>query len=236
MLEIIHEYLVRPVQNFIYPPVCFTCNALLQNDEERICVECWNSFTRLDSSHPTWREIHGKLHSEGVVENLISCYLFEKDGKLQDVIHHLKYGGIKSFGVRLGRELGKRVLQEKLFDGIDFLVPVPLHKLKRRERGYNQCEYICKGIFAVTNIPIADAFLERKKYTQSQTQLNLQERKENVSEAFKVRPDALRIICGKSFLLVDDVITTGSTIQACAQQLRTAGAAKILAASVALAQ
>ncbi len=236
MIKLIHRYLVYPLQDFIYPPVCFTCDELLPEGQERICTGCWNSFTSPDSSSPTWKEIHEKFHAEGVVEDFLSCFLFEKEGKLQEVIHHLKYGGMKSLGVRLGEELGRRLQSDERFASADFLVPVPLHKLKRRERGYNQSEYICRGISHVSGIPVAGDFLSRTKHTQSQTQLSLLERKGNVSEAFSILPEAALHVRGKTCVLVDDVITTGSTINACARELLSAHARRVYGASVALAR
>lgn len=220
----------------MYPPVCFTCDHYLTGDESRVCSNCWNSFTRIESSHPTWQEIKGKLTSEEVVDDLLSCFLFEKEGRLQDVIHRLKYNGMKSLGVRLGREIGNRISSDPVYCGVDGLIPIPLHKLKQRERGYNQSEYICKGIQEITQIPLYSSLIIRKKYTESQTQLDLQQRKENVGNAFTMHPKYSSLVKGKRFILVDDVITTGSTINACANELRARGAVQVFAASVALAQ
>ncbi|MBI1807447.1 MAG: ComF family protein [Ignavibacteria bacterium] len=236
MLQMFYRSVLNPIRDFIYPPICFTCNQLLQDDEMRICRACWNSFAKMNPSHPTWVEIKGKFEAEGVVQDILSCFLFEKEGKLQDVVHLLKYRGMKSLGERLGLEIGERIVSDPIFSRADYLIPVPLHKLKRRERGYNQSEHICKGIATVTNIPTHTALIKRLKYTESQTQLNIDQRKENVGNAFEINPKCRPNIEGKSFILVDDVITTGSTINACARILVANGARNVLAASVALAQ
>ncbi|MDI6766869.1 MAG: phosphoribosyltransferase family protein [Bacteroidota bacterium] len=177
-----------------------------------------------------------KFDMEGFVKDINSCYLFEKEGKFQEVIHLLKYQGMKTLGIMLGQELGKRIATDPSFCGADYLIPIPLHKLKQRERGYNQSEYICKGVLAASGIPVHDSIIHRKKYTQSQTQLNLQERIENVGDAFEVNQRFKSLVPGKSFILVDDVITTGSTINACAKELINLNAHNVFAASVALAQ
>jgi len=143
---------------------------------------------------------------------------------------------MKSLGVRLGKEIGNRIKACQTFSSADYLLPIPLHRLKQRERGYNQSEYICRGISEATGIPVGGSILYRTKYTKSQTQLNLGERRANVGDAFKVNPKFQSEIRGKSFILVDDVITTGSTITACARELRTNGGRTILAVSVALAK
>ena len=119
---------------------------------------------------------------------------------------------------------------------IDGIIPIPLHKLKERERGYNQSEDICRGISAVIQRPVAADLVKRSKYTVSQTHLTADERKKNVGDAFEIQPRQLMGIKGKCFLVVDDVITTGSTIQAIAKLLKDAGAARVIAASAALAK
>ena len=170
-----------------------------------------------------------------MVDDVLSCFLFEKEGKLQDIVHLLKYRGIKSVGVELGKTLGGYMMQDVRFMSADFLIPVPLHRLKLRERGYNQSEFLCKGISEVTHIPIHSSLIVRKKYTQSQTQLDLEERRKNVGDAFTVHERFLSEVKGKTFILVDDVITTGSTINACARGLVAHGAASVFAAAAALA-
>lgn len=167
--------------------------------------------------------------------DLLSLYYFEKEGTLQSIIHQLKYDGMTTLGVELGRKLGEK-LRERAAVGIDGVIPVPLHSTKLRERGYNQSEYIARGIREVTGIPVYSSLLQRHKYTTSQTQLNATERKENVGDAFSVNKRYLVDIHGKTFLIVDDVITTGATIEACAEVLMKNGAAKAFAGSVALAE
>ncbi|MBI4549265.1 MAG: ComF family protein [Ignavibacteriae bacterium] len=203
--------------------------------ESRVCSTCWNSFRKVDHGDPTWLEFKAKFEREGVVNDFLSCFLFEKDGKLQDVIHHLKYSGMKSLGMQLGKEIGTRINSYLEFSSADYLIPVPLHKLKQRERGYNQSEYLCKGIAEVTRIPMNTGLLTRKKYTESQTQLNFEQRQENVGDAFEIHPKRQSDIQGRKFILVDDVITTGSTINACAKELIDHGAKTVLVASTALA-
>jgi ComF family protein len=209
---------------------------MLPEGEKVVCAVCWNSVTKIESNHPTWIEILGKFEQEGVIDGLLSCVLFEKEGKFKEIIHLLKYQGIKSVGIRLGNELANRRSNGVSFSTADYVIPVPLHKVKQRERGYNQSELICKGISEVTGLRSYPSFMIRKKYTQTQTKLDLAQRKENVADAFVINPKYVRDVCGKSFVVVDDVITTGSTINACAKVLKENGAVNVVAASVALAQ
>lgn len=235
MLQILQRNVITPLLDFIYPPLCWACEDRFTDGDSKICSKCWQSFQTVNRGDARWNAFREKSSSEGLVEDFISCFVFEKEGMLQNVIHLLKYQGVKSLGNLLGREVGKRVMNEEKFSSANFLIPVPLHNLKRRERGYNQSDYICKGISDITNIPFNNSILRRKKYTQSQTLLNVEERRHNVGDAFEVNSKSLGEIRGRSFIIVDDVITTGSTINACASVLREHGAERVLAASVALA-
>ncbi|HTK81976.1 MAG TPA: phosphoribosyltransferase family protein [Bacteroidota bacterium] len=234
---------IQPIQDFIYPPVCLTCDCLRSDRSSRICAECWNALVPLSDDHPVIREFRERFSQTADIGEITSCYLFEKEGKFQEFIHLLKYRGIKSVGKELGRKIGERM---KHIDGsirpslgcvtADYLIPVPLHPIKKRERGYNQSDYLCMGISEVTGIPVHRGLIERSKYTQSQTALSVQERRENVGDAFRVHRKHSLEINDKSFVLVDDVITTGATIEACARLLRHQGARSVLAASAALAR
>lgn len=236
LIHTLKTHLLLPLQDFIYPPVCSTCDCLRTNRDSKVCDGCWGVIRRVEASQETWREIEGKFRDEGVVDEMLSYFLFEKDGKLQEIIHLLKYNSITSLGIELGKLIGRCMVMNTKFMSADVLVPVPLHRVKCRERGYNQSEFLCRGISEVTSIPVKTKFLTRKKYTLSQTELHLQERKENVGNAFKFNPNYVSAMAEKKIVLVDDVITTGSTINACAKELRKAGAASVLVASAALAK
>lgn len=225
-----------PFRDFLYPPLCFVCDGRMEDGAARVCGGCLSSFRRFHVGDPVWYELHNRFKEEGAVSEFLSCFYFEKEGRLQDVIHMLKYRGIKTMGVMLGREIGQRILSSTTISSADCLVPVPLHTLKRRERGYNQSEFIGRGIMEVTGIPMRVDLLRRCKYTQSQTQYNLEQRWENVEDAFEVPRRSLDDVQGKKLILVDDVITTGSTILSCARELLKAGADVVYAASVAVAE
>lgn len=225
----------NPLLDFVYPPVCMTCGRMLGDGEDRVCARCWKSFTALDPHGGRLEEMRERFRADGWVADCVSCFSFEKEGRFQEVIHLLKYGGMSRLGTRLGWEIGTRICLEERFSGADCLVPVPLHSLKRRERGYNQCDYLCRGIAGVASIPVRSSFLARKKYTASQTTLSIVERRANVAGAFIVPPKFIRAIEGRTIIVVDDVITTGATLGACARALREHGASCVLAASAGLA-
>ena len=179
-------------------------------------------------------EYERKFSESKIISDFYPLLVFEKDSPLQHVIHQIKY--LKKFllAVELGKMLGNSLLKNKSEWKVDIILPVPLHSLKKAERGFNQSFYIAKGINKVTNLPVSQAILKRKRYTESQTQKNLIERAENMSEAFLVkRPDK---VAGKNVLLIDDVITTGATIRECGKILQECEAVNIYAASIALAE
>ncbi|MCL6098473.1 MAG: ComF family protein [Bacteroidetes bacterium] len=178
-------------------------------------------------------EYERKFLSQNIIADFISLFVFEKDKELQHVIHELKYSGKFSLGKYLGRliaqELGERITEWK----IDLIVPVPLHHLKRAERGYNQSDFIAKGIGAELKIPVQTNLLKRNRFTETQTTLSLDERKENVKDAFSLKRK--KRIPNKNILLIDDVITTGATTAECGRILLQNGASKVYIASVAIA-
>lgn len=235
MFTTLYKNIIIPFVDFIYPSVCFLCNKRIDTRNEKICKSCWSSFTKIDDDHPAYIELKDRLISSSYIKNFIACYLFEKEGKFQEAVHLLKYVGIKSIGIKLGQEIGKKILNTITNDGrINFIVPIPLHKLKNRERGYNQSDYLCGGISDIINVDSVNNLLIRKINTKSQTVLNFQARKLNVSDAFELNPKYN--IKGENILLVDDVVTTGATIEAAAKVLFEAGAHQIYAASAGAAK
>jgi ComF family protein len=228
--------ILEPLVQFVYPPICLVCSGTLQENECLVCENCWQSIENVHPEDNLYQQFLAKLAADGLISNLIAPFYFEKEGKLQAIIHGLKYQGYTSLGVKAGRKIGELIHAAGDLPKADVLLPVPLHPLKKRERGYNQSELICQGIEEVTRIPLRTDLLRRRKYTVSQTQLSFEERKENVGDAFEIDERRRDEIAGKSFILVDDVITTGSTISACARELRNAGGKEVHAAAVALAK
>jgi ComF family protein len=234
VLRSVYRFIVTPFLDFVFPPVCVSCNQALSNSSQRVCDKCWNSIQRVTRDHPLYLETRAKLTESGTVSDLVSEFVFEKEGAFQHVAHALKYSGYESVGRELGRRIGLTMNEWGIT--ADGLIPIPLHKVKQRERGYNQAELIARGISKSTGIPVRTDLVRRIKHTQTQTQLSFEERRINMEDAFEIERRALPALADKTFILVDDVITTGATIQACAQELMTAGASHVIAASAALAQ
>jgi ComF family protein len=174
------------------------------------------------------------LLETGVVADLVSCFVFHADGAFQHMAHAMKYDGFVSIGYLFGHEIGQAMKQRGV--EADLLIPIPLHKRKMRERGYNQAELIARGIAEETGIPVRTDVVYRTRYTETQTKLHIDDRKKNVEDAFAVTQHAAAVLGGARCVLVDDVITTGATIVSCAGTLLEAGAQSVLAASIALAE
>lgn len=161
----------------------------------------------------------------------MSLFVFEKEGPFQAIVHALKYSGIQQLGTELGRRLGSALRDEGVH--ADAVVPVPLHKRKLRERGFNQSLLIARGISGVLGIPVRADLVRRTRWTQTQTALSKEERKQNVEDAFECGEADLS---GLRIIVVDDVITTGATLEAVANALRASKAEGVTAASAAIAQ
>lgn len=226
---------IGALTGILYPPQCLLCSIRLDSGRDALCGACGRSFRRVDRSDPLLREGLARLTADGTADAFFAAYLFEKTGTLQSAIHLLKYAGMHSLGVWLGRELGAAMLAEPEYSGADLLVPVPLHPARLRERGYNQAERICAGVAAVTGIAPARGALARARNTPSQTGLGHHEREENVRGAFVAAGRDGASLRGRRVVLVDDVMTTGSTVLACARSLRVAGVRSVLVATVAVA-
>ncbi len=225
--------LLYELLNFIFPAECLHCGKdLSSGNNQFICDDCLNSIRR------TPRELlkeekKRKFDSTGFVKDFFSPFIFEKEGALQSLIHQLKYNNKFGIGNYLGEliaQSGERIIRSWR---CDFIIPIPLHPIKKAERGYNQSKQIAKGISQKLNIKVKSNTLKRIKFTESQTKMNLHERRENVKNVFSVKYFNPR---NKNLILVDDVITTGSTINSAAEALKNKGANNIYALSIALAK
>ncbi|MEJ5286402.1 MAG: ComF family protein [Candidatus Kapaibacterium sp.] len=221
---------LRDAFNFIIaPPICILCSSLIDTrlwDSAHICKDCFQHLPpSLNSETILTRFTRNFPESPNPFSFAFSLFDSSNNQKYLEIIHYLKYTKFKKIGYFLGTKLGEHIYNEIEKQGfnIDFIVPVPIHKLRRRERGFNQSEIISEAISQVTSIPVEFNLIKRNIYTQSQTQLNFDERKKNVENAF-VLGKSSNFVQGKNFLLVDDIITTGSTLFNCAKLLKSVGA------------
>lgn len=226
------KYFVNHLFDFILPRFCCSCKTKLSAETDTMCGICLSKIQRSTSSR-LQREYDRKFLDNKIISEFYSPFVFEKDKELQNAIHALKYEKRFSVGIYLGKILAAEIKSSKTNWKFDLIIPIPLHQLKKAERGYNQAYYIAKGVGSKLKVRVSDRIVKRIKYTESQTTMNLNEREENIAGAFKVKNQ--KKFSGKNILLLDDVITTGATVSECGKILLAAGAAKIYAASIAIA-
>lgn len=178
--------------------------------------------------------IEEKFLSDRWIDKIDSVFLFEQDPRVRAAIHLLKYSGAERIAEQFGALIAQKIVNDQKLSMSDIIVPVPLHPARKRERGYNQSELIARKIGEELNIRNEIHLLERTRQTQSQTLFDLEGRRKNIAGAFSIRRKLKDAAEGKNVLLIDDVITTGSTIRECAIALKENGAAEVYAASAAI--
>ena len=218
----------------IFPKLCASCGKALSTEDKVICVLCRNYLPvtniHTEPDNVVIRHFWGKVN----VASAASFLFYGKGDKVQQLIYQLKYRGRKEVGVTVGKMYGHELLCSQPFKSADVIIPVPLHVSKRNKRGYNQSELFAKGLSTAMNIPCDFNSLVRKVATDTQTRKTRYNRFENVNRVFElVNHEAVR---GKHVLLVDDVVTTGSTLTACAEALLKAEGTRVSIATIACVQ
>lgn len=222
--------------SLIFPQVCLACDEPLARGEDHICTGCRAQFPYTDyhklpsSENPLARKFWGKLP----VRYSLSYLRFLRRGRVQHLLHQLKYQGQQDVGRVLGRWYGTELAEHGLATEFDLIVPVPLHPRKLAKRGYNQADSFAEGLSLSLNVPWNATALRRTEHTASQTRKNRAERWENVAEVFEVNEK--QNLVGKRVLIVDDVLTTGATLEACAAALLAAGCSEVSIATIACAE
>ncbi len=225
--------LVDDIISLFYPRLCAGCNISLVKGEELLCLNCIADLPRtnyhLVKENPVFQQFIGRVS----IEHATSFCRFDKGGRLQHLLHQLKYNGNREIGHKMGLLFGYDLIESNLYGTIDAIIPVPLHPAKEKKRGFNQSAEICKGLSEAMNRPLLTGYLNRDLYTESQTRKGRFERWENVSGIFSVKN--CEVIKGLHLLLVDDVITTGATLEAAASPLLEIQGVKVSIATLACA-
>ena len=226
------KHIKRSLLDFFLPRLCPTCSFKLKLNESVICDNCLKEI-KVTPPKRIENEFEKKFRLDKHIDGFHPAFVFETQGNLQKLIHELKYEKNFLTGKFLGRLTAQRI--KKTVDAWqpEIIIPVPLHSLKKAERGYNQSFYIAKGLGSFFNLPVVSNSVKRIRYTESQTTMTLLERKENVKDKFQVKK--VGAIKRKKIMLIDDVITTGATVSELASQLKKDGASRVFAASVAIA-
>lgn len=203
--------------SLFYPRVCLACSQSLMKGEEALCSSCLSVLPKthyhLTNENPVKERLAGRLP----LQHGFAFLKFRKGGVVQNILHQLKYHNHPELGVRIGKMYGAELAQSGFQYSFDLIVPVPLHQSRLRKRGYNQSAKFAEGLSTAMNIPWQESISLRRQSTLTQTRKSRSERWQNVKDAFSI--SQIEKIEGKRVLLVDDVITTGATLEACGQHL-----------------
>ncbi|MET4081287.1 ComF family protein [Pedobacter sp. UYP30] len=217
----------------LFPNLCNACGTPLFRGEHLVCLNCIHHLPYTDYHIHFENRVAKQLWGRMEFEAAMAMLYFRKGASIQNLMHNLKYNQKTEIGLLLGRLLGDKLLESSLYKGIDFIVPVPLHPKRLQKRGYNQSAFIAMGVAEKIEVTVNEGLLLRTTHTDSQTKKNRYNRYQNMKDVFSV--ESSEPLCNKHILLVDDVITTGATIEACANALTKSGVAKVSIAALAFA-
>lgn len=198
--------------DLIFPRHCCVCGEMLSRQEHDICLDCLYKLPKIEQIHLD--QIEKVFWGKFDIVNATSYIYYRKESPYNRLLHKMKYGNRPDIGRRLAMMAAEQLSKEGFFDGIDVIVPLPLSKKKKRQRGYNQCDYIAEGVSQATGIPVIMGCVVRTKANESQTHKTREERWKNVEGIFSLEKPELTE--GKHILLIDDILTTGATLTNCA--------------------
>lgn len=220
--------------NLFFPKICVGCHEELLRGEKILCQKCLYGLPKTNYHKVIDNDIKFSFNIDSNITFAAAYCYYTKKGVFQEIIHNFKYKQQKQVGTLLGLLFGKDLAKTSHFQTIDKIVPVPLHARKYKKRGYNQSEYIARGLSKALDKPVLTDSLIRKIYTQTQTKKNAEERWENVKEAFAIQNTGQ--LKNQHILLVDDVLTTGSTLKACSNVILQVENTKVSIATLGIAQ
>ncbi|MGL2965527.1 ComF family protein [Flavobacterium sp. XGLA_31] len=209
--------MLKHLLNLFFPKSCVGCHSFLLTDEKVLCTQCRHEIPLTNHHLMAQNEVMQKFYGRIPLEFGSALFYFHKKGIVQEMIHQLKYKGHEDISDMVGCWYASELKDLEQMQHIDYIIPVPLHKKRLRERGYNQVEGFGKSLSAKLDIPYDDQLLFRKLHTKTQTKKDLLGRADVISTVFDVNYTEEHH--GKHFMLIDDVITTGSTLEACSRAL-----------------
>lgn len=229
---IISNQYIKDFFNLIFPDLCVVCNRHLVSQEKLICISCLYNLPKTNFHKEIDNPVSQLFWGRAKIEYATAYYFFNKGGQYQNMMHKFKYHGVKEIGYVLGRSFGAQI-KNSFFKKVDVVIPVPLHQSKLKKRGYNQSELIAEGLSESLQKKLDTKNLIRTIATTTQTRKSRFDRWKNVEKIFKVKNPGQ--ITGKHILLVDDVVTTGSTLEACANVILEIPETKVSIATLAVA-
>ena len=225
---------VEDFLSLFFPQFCMGCAGPLVKGEDVLCTHCISELPKTHYHKRIENPVMNRLAGRLPIRHGMAFLKFRKGGSVQHLLHQLKYNNHPEIAERLGRAYGRELSQENYGTEFDLIVPVPLHQSRLRHRGYNQSAHFAKGLSEALGVAWNETISIRKQATATQTKMTRAERWENVRHVFSVNTDVG--VIQKRILLVDDVITTGATLEACGQHLLDSGCASISIACIAEAQ
>lgn len=225
--------MIKNLLNIFFPKVCYGCSQFLTDNEAYLCTKCRNDLPVTNYHFSNDDSVEKVFYGRVKIENATALLRFEKKSIVQQLLHNLKYRGYDDIGVFLGKWFGHELASLDTYRSVDIVIPVPLHKKKQRKRGYNQVAKFGVEIASALNAQYIDNVLVKTTNTKTQVFKKRMARWTNDNEVFTIKNHEL--IQGKHILLVDDIITTGATIEACVNVLNKAQNVKISVASMAIA-
>ncbi len=226
--------MLRDLAYLFFPIYCAACSSPLYKNERLLCTSCRHELPLGNFHNVNAKKIEKVFYGRAKIENAISLFVFHKDSLVQNLIHNLKYRGREEIGTELGQWLGSDMCQIPEYQLIDIVIPVPLHEKRLQERGYNQVEKFGIEIAKKLNIKYIDSVLKKKSYNKKQSKHGRLNRWINTFETFGVENESLLV--NKHILLIDDIVTTGATIEACIHELTTIPGIKISIATMAITE
>lgn len=221
------------ILHVVFPHVCDGCGSDLVNIESCLCIRCVASLPETNFEQHAGNPVEKLFWGRMPVVNAAAHFYFTKESLMQHLMHQFKYKRNKELGLQLGRMLGNDLISSARFKNIDALVPLPLFPSKEKKRGYNQATVLCDGMAEILNLPVLTNVITRPQHTETQTKKGRIERWKNIEGKFLLKdPQAIQ---NKHLLLVDDVVTTGATLEACGNELLTAGNVKLSLATLCVA-
>lgn len=224
---------LQPILQVLFPSTCACCGEVLVSGERQVCMHCLMDMAETGYSALRDNAAERFLTGRFPLETATAVYHFRPENRVRDMVHAMKFHGNADLCRLMGRQMGLDLLRSGRYDDVDLLVPVPLHWRRRLKRGYNQSELLCRGIADVMGRPVNTTAVVRHRYTRQQSLQRGHTRAANVEGAFRVRrPSEIE---GRHLLLVDDVLTTGATVTACADAIAAVPGVKISVAVFSIA-
>lgn len=208
---------LQSLLQLFYPTPCAACDSNLTTGETFLCTNCRHDLSFFENNNFKNNHLQKVFLGKVPFTYAGAFFMFQKHGKVKKLIHKLKYKGQQEIGTHIGKWWGNQLKETQIFNGIDYIIPVPLHKKKQRKRGYNQLTTFGKAVGNELRVPLVEDILIRKSATKTQTYKNRFERFLNTSTIFELTN--LDVFKNKHVLLIDDVITTGATIESCSKEL-----------------